>query len=93
VEAKKRNQQTEAFVRQLLKYDKAGKLDLFNDILSAKEEKGAEEEEEEEEEEEVVDLNVGPSNARPANPSLVAPAAIEAPSTLESSGNSLEGLS
>jgi uncharacterized ferritin-like protein (DUF455 family) len=89
VEAKKRNQQTEAFVRQLLKYDKAGKLDLFNDILSAKEEKGAEEEEEEE----VVDLNVGPSNARPANPSLVAPAAIEAPSTLESSGNSLEGLS
>jgi hypothetical protein len=91
VEAKKRNQQTEAFVRQLLKYDKAGKLDLFNDILSAKEEKGAEEEEEEEEE--VVDLNVGPSNARPANPSLVAPAAIEAPSTLESSGNSLEGSS
>jgi uncharacterized ferritin-like protein (DUF455 family) len=89
VEAKKRNQQTEAFVRQLLKYDKAGKLDLFNDILSAKEEKGAEEEEEEE----VVDLNVGPSNARPANPSLVAPAAIEAPSTLESSGNSLEGSS
>jgi hypothetical protein len=92
VEAKKRNQQTEAFVRQLLKYDKAGQLDLFNDILSAKEEKGAEEEEEEEEEE-VVDLNVGPSNARPANPSLVAPAAIEAPSTLESSGNSLEGSS
>jgi hypothetical protein len=34
MEAKKRNQQTEAFVRQLLKDDKADKLDSFKDILS-----------------------------------------------------------
>jgi hypothetical protein len=33
-----------------LKDDKAGKLDLFKDIMSAKKKKGAEEEEEEEEE-------------------------------------------
>jgi hypothetical protein len=46
VEAKKRNQQTEAFVRQLLKDDKAGKLDSFKDIPSTKEKKGVEEEEE-----------------------------------------------
>jgi hypothetical protein len=32
-----------------LKDDKAGKLDLFKDIMSAKKKKGAEEEEEEEE--------------------------------------------
>jgi hypothetical protein len=44
VEAKKRNQQTEEFVRQLLKDDKPGKLDSFKDIPSAKK-KGAEEEE------------------------------------------------
>jgi hypothetical protein len=34
-------------VRQLLKDDKAGKLDSFKDILSAKKKKGVEEEEEE----------------------------------------------
>jgi hypothetical protein len=83
VEAKKRNQQTEAFVRQLLKDDKAGKLDSFKDIPLAKEEKGAEEEEEEavvdsKRTKKKMDLGAGPSNARPA---------IETPSTPESSGN------
>jgi hypothetical protein len=44
VEAKKRNQQTKVFVRQVLKDDKAGKLDSFKDILSVKKKKkGAEE--------------------------------------------------
>jgi hypothetical protein len=36
VEAKKRNHLTEAFARQLLKDDKAGKLDSFKDIPSAR---------------------------------------------------------
>jgi hypothetical protein len=104
VEAKNRNQQTKVFVRQLLKKDKAGKLDSFKYIASAKK-KGAKEEEEEEEEEVVVvvvdskrtkmkmDLGTGPSNAGPANLGPVAPPAIEAPLTLESSGNSSEGSS
>jgi hypothetical protein len=93
VEAKKRNQRTEAFVRQLLKVDKAGKLESFKDIPSAKEEKGAEEEEEEDEEEEVVvdskrtkkkmDLSAGPSNVGPANPGPLAPTAIEAPAAYQ----------
>jgi hypothetical protein len=40
-----------------------------------------------------MDLGAGPSNAGLANPGPVAPLAIEAPSTPESSGNSLEGSS
>jgi hypothetical protein len=87
VEAKKRNQQIEAFVRQLLKDDKAGKLDSFKDIPSAKK-NGAKEEEEVDSKgtKKKMDLSVGPSNACPANPGPVAPPTIEAPSTPESSG-------
>jgi hypothetical protein len=40
-----------------------------------------------------MDLGTGPSNVSPTNPGPVAPPAIEAPSTLESSRNSLEGSS
>jgi hypothetical protein len=96
LKAKKRNQQMEAFVRQLLKHDKASKLDMFKDIPSAKK-KGAEEEEEEvvdsKRTNKKMDLNAGLSNANPDNPSPVAPLAIEAPPTPESSGNSSEGSS
>jgi hypothetical protein len=45
VEAKKRNRQMEAFVRQLLKDDMASKIDSFKDIPSLKKRKGVEEEE------------------------------------------------
>jgi hypothetical protein len=81
VEAKKRNQQTKEFVRQLLKDHKAGKLDLFKDIPSAKKEKGAKEEEEVDSKrtKKEMDLGAGPSNAGPTNPGPVAPVAIEAP--------------
>jgi hypothetical protein len=40
-----------------------------------------------------MDIDTGPSNAGSANSCLVAPPAIEAPSTLESSGNSSKGSS
>jgi hypothetical protein len=98
VEAKKRNRQTKAFVRQLLKDDKADKLDSSKDIPSGKK-KGVDEEVEEEEEvdskrtKKKMDLSAGPSNADPTNPGLVAPPAIEAPSTPKSLGNSSEGSS
>jgi hypothetical protein len=80
VKTKKRNQQTQVFVRQLLKDDKSGKLDSFKEILAAKKKKGAEEEEEEEVEvvdskrtKKKMDFSTGPSNAGPANPGPVAP--------------------
>jgi hypothetical protein len=97
VEANKRNQQTEEFVRHLLKDDKVGKLHSFKDIPSAKK-KGAEVEEEEKEvhskrTKKKTDLGGGPSNAGPANPSPVACPTIEATSTLESSWNSSKGSS
>jgi hypothetical protein len=82
----------EAFVRQLLKDDKAGKLDSFKDISSAKK-KGAEEEVDSKWTKKKMDLDAGPSNAGPANPGPVANLAIEAPSTQESSGNSSKGSS
>jgi hypothetical protein len=93
VEAKKSNQQTEAFVRQLLKDDKATKLDSFKDIPSAKKNGVKEEEVDSKRTKKKMDLSVGPSNACPANPDPVAPPTIEAPSTPESSGNSSEGSS
>jgi hypothetical protein len=40
-----------------------------------------------------MDLSASPSNNGPANPSLVAPPTIEAPSTLKSSRSFFEGLS
>jgi hypothetical protein len=70
-------------VRQLLKDDKAGNLDLFNDILSAKEEKGAEEEEEEvvdsKRTKKKMDLNAGPSNADPPIPVSWLPQTLKLP--------------
>jgi hypothetical protein len=82
-------------VRQLLKDDKAGKLDSFKDIPSTKEKKGAEEEEvvDSKRTKKKMDLGAGPSNVSSANPGPVAPPTIEAPSTPESSGNSSEGSS
>jgi hypothetical protein len=72
-----------------MKDDKAGKLDSFKDISSEKNKKGAKEEEvvDSKRTKKKMDLDAGPSNASLANPDPVAPPAIEAPSTLESSGN------
>jgi hypothetical protein len=84
VQDKKRNQQTEAFVRQLLKDDNDGKLDSFKDVPSAKNKKGAVEEEEEVDSKMTkrkMDVSTGPSNAGPTNLGPVAPPDIEAPST------------
>jgi hypothetical protein len=92
--AKKRKQQMEAFLRQLLKDDKAGKLDSFKDIPSAKKKMGVEEEEvDSKKTKKKMDLGAGPSNAGLANPGPVDPLAIRAPSTPQSSGNFSEGSS
>jgi hypothetical protein len=68
--------------RQLLKDDKAGKLDSLMDILSAKKKKGAEEEEvDSKRTKKKMDVDASPSNTSPTNPGPVAPPTIEAPST------------
>jgi hypothetical protein len=74
-----------------LKDEKASKLDSFKDIPSVKKKKGAEEEVDSKRTKKKMDLDAGPSNAGLANPGPVAPPAIEAPSTPESSGNSSDG--
>jgi hypothetical protein len=78
-----------------LKDDKAGKIGSFKEILLVKNKKGAKEEEEVDSKmtKKKIDVGAGSSNADPSNPCLVAPPAIEAPSTPESSGNSSEGWS
>jgi hypothetical protein len=60
-------------VRQLLKDDKASKIDLFKNILSAKKKKKGSEKEKEEEEDskrtkKKMDLSASPSNVTLANP-------------------------
>jgi hypothetical protein len=64
-------------VRQLLKDDKAGKLDLFKDIPSAKEEE--EEEVDSKRTKKKMDLSTGPSNVSPANLGPMAPQPLKLP--------------
>jgi hypothetical protein len=81
-------------VRQILKDDKAGKLDSFKDIPSAKKKKGAEEEEvDSKRTKKKMNLDAGPSSADLANPDPMTPPVIEAPSMPDSLGNSLDGSS
>jgi hypothetical protein len=81
-----------AYVRQLLKDDKAAKLDSFKDIPWAKK-KGAEEEDvvDSKMTKKKMDVGNGPSNVGPTNLGPVAPPAIDAPATPKSSRYSLEG--
>lgn len=80
-----------AYVRQLLKDDKAAKFNSFKDIPWAKK-KGAEEEDVVDSKmTKKMDVSNGPSNVGPTNPGPVAPPVINAPATPKSSRYSLEG--
>ncbi|XP_039818526.1 FK506-binding protein 4-like [Panicum virgatum] len=91
-DTKKKNREIEAYLAQLDKDYGAGKLDGFSDIPLAEKKKAAEEEEVDSEmTKKKMDVGAGPSNVGPGNPGPVAPLAIGAPATPESSVYSSEG--